>query len=588
MPVSRILSNSFATFYRSPSMQSMQCMLLTSPSSVLIGGHQTKVIELDLEQLQEINQFDVPEPGCAIFRRTNKFLCAGDAGGKVTLYDPKTMKAEHVLSAHSGALSDFDLLGNLLVTCGFSSRHGSLAIDRFLMVYDMRVMRAMAPISVIMDPMFLRTIPAFSNTILVVSQTGQFQFIDTTVMTPPMMMYPVNTQGGLITSLDVSSTCQALSFGDSNGYLHLFTAGEHVTYNSFSQPTEFADPVEHLQPIHISDELTPLSIIPMMYPVNGTLLSDWPPELCQKVYRNPRPIDPDILKTMKIQHNVGYAPNPGKERRNQIPYKLTDEKSQKKKSGVPESPIGRGDDPFIIAPKKYRKVDLKYSKLGLEDFDFRHYNKTHFAGLETNIPNSYCNALLQTLYFIEPLRCALLSHLCVKEFCLSCELGFLFHMLDSQKGQTCQASNFLRAFRTIPEAAALGLILTENEENSNRVNLPRMIQSWQRFVLHQIHSEGSVKYRKYLFKTQVEEPKAEESSPEQPKEKTEDEKTTEKTPDTTPKSKKKKKKKGKKKGKETTVEEEDKEKSEDKDPTSTEQTSTTPVEEVYKQTSNNV
>lgn len=105
-------------------------------------------------------------------------------------------------------------------------------------------------------------------------------------------------------------------------------------------------------------------------------------------------------------------------------------------------------------PKRYKRVEIRYSRFGIEDFDFGYYNSTHYAGLETHITNSYTNALLQVLYFLEPIRLYCKSHLttsCAKEHCLLCELGFLFRMLEDSKGANCQASNFLKAFATVPQ-----------------------------------------------------------------------------------------------------------------------------------------
>ena len=45
---------------------------------------------------------------------------------KVSLLDPQSLNCVHRLQAHTGTLSDFDVCGNQLVTCGFSNRSVSM------------------------------------------------------------------------------------------------------------------------------------------------------------------------------------------------------------------------------------------------------------------------------------------------------------------------------------------------------------------------------------------------------------------------------------------------------------------------------
>lgn len=138
----------------------------------------------------------------AIIRQTSRFFFCGHTSGKVsrtcsnqlqevgdvilviciiivvsshqvTLRDLRTFKMEHEFDAFSGSLSDFDVHGNLLAACGFSSRGlNGLACDRFLMVYDLRMMRAVTPLQVHVDPLFLRFIPTYTSRLAIISQTG--------------------------------------------------------------------------------------------------------------------------------------------------------------------------------------------------------------------------------------------------------------------------------------------------------------------------------------------------------------------------------------------------------------------------------
>jgi PAB-dependent poly(A)-specific ribonuclease subunit 2 len=49
-----------------------------------------------------------------------------------------------------------------------------------------------------------------------------------------------------------------------------------------------------------------------------------------------------------------------------------------------------------LLPARYKRLVIRaQSSLRFEEFDFTYYNKTRFAGLENDLPNCYCNALLQ-------------------------------------------------------------------------------------------------------------------------------------------------------------------------------------------------
>ena len=106
-------------------------------------------------------------------------------------------------------------------------------------------------------------------------------------------------------------------------------------------------------------------------------------------------------------------------------------------------------------PKVYRKVEIEYSKFGVEDFDFGFYNRTPFSGLETHILNSYTNPLVQVMHYTMPIRRLAKSHIttdCPREHCLLCELGFVTRMLEDARGTNCQSSNFCKTVGVLAQS----------------------------------------------------------------------------------------------------------------------------------------
>ena len=155
-------------------------------------------------------------------------------------------------------------------------------------------------------------------------------------------------------------------------------------------------------------------------------------------------------------------------------------------------------------PKLYHRVIERVGshKARFEEFDFGHYNRTRLLGFTNDLANCYVNPVLQMLHFVPELRAkVLMGHTCAREFCLTCELGFLSHMLSqpptigagshSSSSMTCQPLNFLRTLRQVKEAAALGLIEGKDVELDTRLDqsYARRVQAFQRFILEQLHKE---------------------------------------------------------------------------------------------------
>ncbi|XP_063319887.1 PAN2-PAN3 deadenylation complex catalytic subunit PAN2-like [Pelmatolapia mariae] len=452
--------------YRMEEGADMHSLLMTD-NMLLMGGLQNYVVEVDLNTLQETQKFTVEAPGVTIMRQTNRFFFFGHPSGKMTLRDLRTFRT-HGFDTFPGGLSDFDVHGNLLAVSGFSSRGLN---ERFVMVYDLRMTRAATPLWMHVDPVFVRFIPTYTSRLAIISQTGEGQFCEPTGLANVADIFHVNTNSQFLTSFEVSSSKRALAFGDSGGCVRLWSDTRDVMFNVYSREPCIVDALPQLA---WNPNLQPCSPIPT---VQATPSSRWAPGM-----------EPEIPQTIETVGFNSYVENPYACPCNQIP--ANKEGTPGYYNHVPESPTESDEEPLLhTVPEKYRKVTIKYSKRGREDFDFKHYNRTLFAGLEPQIPNAYCNCMIQVLYFLEPVRCLVQNHLCHKEFCLACELGFLFHMLDLSQGDPCQASNFLRALRNIPEAKEMGLILSNCEETTGTVELGRLIQRWNHFILYQLFQE---------------------------------------------------------------------------------------------------
>lgn len=485
-------------------MTQLRCISFAAQTNrVIVAGCQPIMLVIDIDKGAVVEKLQT-EYHYTLMKRS-RYLCAATDTGSVNALSLSDFSVVKSWKAHGTAINDMDARNDFLVTCGFSVRHlGSPIVDPLANVYDLKTLSPLPPIPFHAGAAYVRMHPKLHTTSFVASQTGQIQVVD---LMNPNTVNLRQANVSFMLGIDISPSGEAMALNDAECSIHLWGSPAKTHFNEMSKETEFADVAARAPPLEWSSD-TPLNVVGMPY-YNERLLSAWPSHLLFEVGSPAPSLDQSLLPYLRPAELGHYAPNPKKTRRYQVENtralataepaliapKFLSEKAREQSKTKSEGSVGEAvdamagakingegeDDPLL----KYSNVEIKYSRFGVDDFDFRFFNQTNFSGLETHIANSFANALLQLYKFIPLVRNLALHHAassCIFEDCLLCEMGYLFDMLDKANGQNCQATNLLKRFSSFREASNLGLL----EENLTNKSLSTAIQSVNRFFLNQI------------------------------------------------------------------------------------------------------
>jgi len=263
---------------------------------------------------------------CELFRCTDRYIYSADSSGKITARSLGTLDSVNSILAHTAGVSDFDVCGNKIITCGFSSRGGGITTnDPFIKIYDVRNMKALAPISLCFPPVLCRfTNPISEGQITIASKYGQIFTMDLNSTQATELLYQ-GINGQMPTCMAVSSTRQCCAVGDNQGTVSL-CAVPNFMYNANSWPTVL--PIsEDQRPMMVDDVSRPLNSVPSpLPPINGYCSDYWPADSLTRTMRTPRPIQESTMQEAKKSSSIPYVTNVNKlkptGRVNICPYNL--------------------------------------------------------------------------------------------------------------------------------------------------------------------------------------------------------------------------------------------------------------------------
>lgn len=465
---------------------------------------------------------------------TSKYLTLGRSNGEIEIFDPISNQTVKSFYGHNGLLSDIDVQGNYIASCGYSMRprrnqasQSSYMIDPLVNIYDLRMMRPLPPIPFPAGASFVKFHPKLPNIMIIASSLGQLQFVD---IYDQLNVYlyqadlsninasaPTTSSNTYLANFQISGNGEFITFSDGFQNLHVWSFKNNNSRNFINFPS-YLDQPDFVSPFtqnHIDvDDMVPLSSIGMPY-YKDLLLSNYASDLhfTKELLKLPAPIDPELLQNQYSQvfpyNNLKYGRrNLHKEYK---PLKIVSSKQKlfpkfiSEKNGD-ESTFDensnifeyRSQDKFKV-PNCYSSLKIQYSKFGVEDFDFSFYNRTKYSGLENHLDNSYINSLLQLYKYSPIFQNFILKHL-LKEWLpndlativekgnslgssILNELGYIFDMMNKSQGKNCKISNFSRVLSENQEAQRQNLINTDDCKNLNAFELREIVGKFNNFLL---------------------------------------------------------------------------------------------------------
>ncbi|KAH3679886.1 hypothetical protein WICMUC_000629 [Wickerhamomyces mucosus] len=490
-----------------PQFKNLAQIAYISTNEILITAA-SNLIQFDLNKGAVLSI--IPHEKEIILMSSNKrFVALGNVDGTIDVFNPKTNEVIKTFTSNSSTLSDIDLKDNTLVSCGYSLRHGNHVLDPFVNVYDLRTLKSLPPIPFPAGASFVRLHPRLSSSAIIASKTGQIQVVD--VHNPSdVQLYQVDV-GPKIVSFELSSTGDYLGIVDHYSLFHLWCQNPELSQMSERTPLEYPSlPRSNDSYVDVDDHEVPLNSIGLPY-YKENLLSAWS---SQAIFRSagtiPKNIDPtkfDDLKNIRIDNSntvitEGQYDKEKYGRRNQAKKYVSLSNgdlgrflSAKNVSSPLKKKVLSDDSKEQIfdikkgnPPNAFKKLEILYSKFGVEDFDFDSYNSTYFSGLESHVDNSYTNALIQLYRFVPEFFSFLVSNLAFENLHsndLLRELGYLYDMLVKSNGRHFRPTNFQHNLSYIPEASQLGLIKKEILASDGSSDAQRL-KVFNRFLLNKI------------------------------------------------------------------------------------------------------